>query len=116
MKVHFKQILIFIFLIGNSYFDIAQKINYSNFFLFQDNKQITLHWSIDSGPTCNGITILRSLDTLNFEVIGNILGVCGNITSSQIYYFTDTNPISSNYNFYKLRLGYGQFTKQNIFI
>lgn len=106
-----KKLTIFIILIGNCYMGIAQKINLANFFLIQDNKEVLLYWTIESGPTCNGLAVLHSTDSINFEEIGNISGVCGSTSSSIPYNFKDSSPVLSKRNYYKIRLGFSQFSE-----
>ncbi len=89
----------------------AQHVNLSNFYLIPNNKEVLLYWTIDSGPTCNGITVWHSSDSVNYEEIGNIGGVCGSSSSATPYNFTDKSPLLNLVNYYKLRLGYAQFTE-----
>lgn len=106
-----KTILILLFLLGNSLFGFAQKVNLSNFFIIPNGKQILLYWTIDSGPTCNGITVWHSTDSVNYVEIGDIGGICGSSSSAIPYNFTDKNPTLNQTNFYKIRLGYSQFSE-----
>lgn len=89
----------------------AQEVKISKFDLIQADKEVLLFWTIDSGSTCNAMTIMRSLDGLDYKEIGYIGGVCGNSSSPTPYNFTDENPLLNTVNFYKLQLGYGQFTE-----
>lgn len=89
----------------------GQEVSLSNFLLISFDNNIKLHWVIDSGSTCNGIYILRSADSLNFQEIGRIEGVCGSSSSPTRYEFTDSSPISNKTNYYKLRFGYDQYSE-----
>lgn len=89
----------------------AQHVNLSNFYLIPNDKEVLMYWTIDSGPTCNGITVWHSTDSLNYEEIGNIGGVCGGSSSATPYNFTHDSPILNSINYYKLRLGYAQFSE-----
>lgn len=89
----------------------AQHVNLSNFHLVPNSKEVLVYWTIDSGPTCNGITIWHSSDSINYEEIGNIGGVCGSSSSATPYNFTDKSPHLNSVNYYKLRLGYTQFSE-----
>jgi hypothetical protein len=60
----------------------AQHVNLSNFYLIPNNKEVLMYWTIDSGPTCNGITVWHPTDSLNYKEIGNIVGICGSSSSS----------------------------------
>lgn len=89
----------------------SQSISLSGFSAFQKEKSILLFWNIDSGPTCNGITIFHSTDIINFSEIGAISGVCGNSASSTPYNFTHSTPVLNKINYYKLRFGTSQFSE-----
>lgn len=89
----------------------AQHVNLSNFYLIPNDKEVLMYWTIDSGPTCNGITVWHSTDSLNYEEIGNIGGVCGSSSSATPYNFTHYSPVLNSTNYYKLRLGYAQFSE-----
>jgi hypothetical protein len=66
---------------------------------------LVVQWTISGGNTCNGIKIFRSTDSLHFEQIGFISGICGNSTIPVSYVFNDENPLANKTNFYKLELG-----------
>lgn len=110
MKRIFKNILL-IQLLGSFVSLKAQHVNLSNFYLIPNNKEVLMYWTIDSGPTCNGITVWHSSDSINYEEIGNIGGVCGSSSAATPYNFTDKSPLLNSVNYYKLRLGYTQFTE-----
>lgn len=66
---------------------------------------VLLQWTISSGKTCNGTFIQRSADTVNFETIGEIPGICGSSETPVPYTFTDESPIPNQVNYYRLELG-----------
>ncbi|MDP2388074.1 MAG: T9SS type A sorting domain-containing protein [Bacteroidota bacterium] len=103
--------ILIITLLGNFVSAKAQHISLSNFYLIPIHKEVLMYWIIDSGSTCNGITIWHSTDSLNYVEIGYIGGVCGSSSSSTPYNFTDKSPLLNTANYYKLRLGYSQFTE-----
>lgn len=70
-----------------------------------EGNKVLLSWQIVAGSTCNGIKILRSTDSLNYEQIGEIGGVCGDVSFAQNYDFTDDNPVINLTNYYRLELG-----------
>lgn len=98
-------------LTGNCFCGYAQHINLSNFFLIPNNKEVLLYWTIESGTTCNGITVWRSTDSISYSEIGNIGGICGSSSSATLYNFTDDNPTLNQTNYYKIRLGYSQYSE-----
>lgn len=75
------------------------------------NDKVFLTWTIKSGNTCQGIEILRSTDTVNFEIIGTVEGVCGSVTEAKHYSFTDYIPVWNAVNTYKLNLGGAGFSQ-----
>jgi hypothetical protein len=83
----------------------AQETSLDRFTASEINNRVYLEWIISAGNTCQGIHILRSTDSINFIQIGNIDGVCGNITTPQGYNFTDDNPVKNKINYYRLELG-----------
>ncbi|MBK7030588.1 MAG: T9SS type A sorting domain-containing protein [Bacteroidales bacterium] len=69
------------------------------------DEKVLLQWTISSGQTCNGTFIQRSEDTIHFETIGEISGICGSSESPVPYSFSDEDPIKNKVNFYRLELG-----------
>ena len=80
--------------------DVLEYFNASKF-----NEKVLLTWSITQGNTCNGIKILRSIDSVNFSQISSIEGVCGSTQASVSYDFTDLDPVKNERNYYRLQLG-----------
>jgi len=72
----------------------------------KDKDRIILQWTIKKGSSCIGIGIFRSTDAINFEVIGEIKGVCGSTEFAQAYHFIDENPIKNKTNYYVLEMGF----------
>lgn len=66
---------------------------------------VELDWTMTSGNTCFGISILRSFDGLNFEAIGKIEGLCGHLSEPVDYSFVDESPEPFTQHFYRLELG-----------
>jgi len=89
---------------------ISQAVSVSDFFVFRNGKTVVLHWTLDSGATCNGIVILRATDTTNYMQIGDIPGICGSNTAPVSYTFTDQSPVLNQVNYYKLQFGLTQFS------
>ena len=82
-----------------------------SFSAFETEGIVHLDWVIKSGNTCNGIIIQRSVDSINFSIIGNITGVCGNLSSPQPYKYVDETPLKNSVNYYRLELGGFGFSK-----
>lgn len=83
----------------------SQSTILKSFNLSQIDESVFLRWTILEGETCNGIKIHRSTDSLNFQQIGEIAGVCGSPDFAQSFEFIDTHPEKNKTNFYKLELG-----------
>ena len=83
----------------------SQSTILKSFSLSQIDESVFLRWTILKGETCNGIKIHRSTDSLNFQQIGDIAGVCGSPDFAQSFEFIDTHPEKNKANFYKLELG-----------
>jgi len=75
------------------------------------NGKVFLTWYIKQGETCNGIQVLHSLDSVNFQQIGSIEGTCGSIEQAVPYDFTDLFPEKNAINYYRLNLGGVGFSK-----
>lgn len=76
-----------------------------HFSVIETDGGVLLNWTTRMGNTCNGIDILRSTDSIHFEEVGHIAGICGSPGASQAFTFTDLNPAINHRNFYKLNLG-----------
>jgi len=92
------------FLIAFGYNANTQTI-LGDFDIDQSNGKVLLAWTIKSGSVCNGMQIFRSKDSVDFVLIEDIQGVCGDLSSSVSYTYTDQTPILNNYNYYKINFG-----------
>lgn len=73
---------------------------------------VYLDWVMASGSVCLGISIEKSEDSINFKEIGNIGGICGNLTKPMSYAFQDESPILNKKIYYRLSypgLGHSNF-------
>lgn len=66
--------------------------------------EVILNWTIKGGQQCNGVDVYRSVDSINWEKIGGVEGICG-ASEPQYYDFTDSDPEKGNFNYYQLKLG-----------
>jgi len=92
------------FLIAFGYNANTQTI-LGDFDIDQSDGKVLLAWTIKSGSVCNGMQIFRSKDSVDFVLIEDIQGVCGDLSSSVSYTYTDQTPILNNYNYYKINFG-----------
>ncbi len=87
------------------------------FFLFaQDNLLVNfsgqqvenythLNFTVRGGITCSGTEVQRSGDSIHFETIGDIPGICGSSIADQAYTFDDLHPLKNQNNFYRINMG-----------
>ena len=99
-------------LVGYAAIGLTQELHpiLDRFSAFEVNETVQIECVISSGSTCNGIDVLRSTDSLTYEIIGNISGVCGSSSDPVTYNFEDPNPVLNAPNYYKLALGGFGFT------
>lgn len=80
----------------------AQRILNVN--LFMTNNGVVVNFVIAGGTYCDGYTILRSLDSLNYSIIGqNSTDRC-NGTANEEKNYTDEGAVLNAVNYYKVRL------------
>lgn len=75
------------------------------FAAIESKGKVFLSWTIEQGYTCNNINIYHSSDNTNFKRIGEIFGICGSVSESLKYNFTDESPNNNSVNYYKLSFG-----------
>lgn len=78
---------------------------YEDFELINQPHGVEVRWTITAGNTCNGTTIQRSLDSVNFFRVGEIAGICGDSLVSVPYDHFDPSAESNRTNYYRLYLG-----------
>lgn len=84
----------------------------------QAGNTVKVEFTIPGGITCNGMDVLRSTDSLNFDVALSIAGVCGSTSDDVFYSFTDEHPVLNSDNFYKIELkqiGFSSVLKIHVF-
>ena len=74
-------------------------------------RQVQLTCVISSGSTCAGINIYRSGDNFDFQLVGNIAGICGSTSAPVQYNYVDEYPLLNQTSYYKLELGGVGFTE-----
>ncbi len=78
----------------------------SQFTLSAGDGKVIIEWTIAKGNTCQGVGIYRSADSVHFEPIGEISGICGSNETSVSYSFVDEAPVANAINYYRLSLGF----------
>lgn len=71
----------------------------------QVGDEVFLAWEIGTGNTCDGTRIQRLNEDSVYQVIGEIVGVCGSISEPEPYSFKDTRPLPGQNNIYRLEFG-----------
>jgi hypothetical protein len=66
---------------------------------------VVLNWTLREGNTCNGQLIQRSIDSLVYEDIGEITGICGSLLESKPYTYIDENPVYNQTVYYRIFAG-----------
>lgn len=94
-----------------SNFITAQLVNYSDFSLNDLDGNVLVSITIDSGSICQGIQLEYSTDSINFNQIDEIEGVCGSSSESKSYSFLHTEPLKNENNHYRLVFGVSQRTE-----
>lgn len=81
-----------------------ENLSYS-FSVSEVSDQMYIRCVLSAGYTCNGILLERSSDSIHFQQIGEIPGICGDASFAVTYEFVDENPIRNAESFYRLELG-----------
>jgi hypothetical protein len=68
----------------------------------QLNQRVVASFLITAGNSCSGYQILRSIDSLNFSVISEYSGICGENSKAQSVTFSDESPEKNKINYYKI--------------
>lgn len=66
------------------------------------NHNIVINYIISAGNSCAGYQIYRSTDSVNFEIIHDYSGICGETTKRQSVTFKDEQPEKNKKNYYKI--------------
>jgi hypothetical protein len=73
--------------------------------IYESGGKVYITCIISAGNTCNGIVVLRSTDSVEFSIIGQVIGVCGSNDFPTTYDFVDENPILNKPSYYQLEFG-----------
>lgn len=65
-------------------------------------QNILISFIITSGNDCTGYQIQRSIDSLNFDLLYDYSGICGNQPQAQSISFTDEVPVKNAINYYRV--------------
>ncbi len=76
-----------------------------HFSISQNDGRVLLNWVTRPGSTCEGVYVMRSTDSLNYELIYHYPGICGGPNTAMSYSYLDEHPVANYRNFYRLELG-----------
>lgn len=99
-----KHIILAISLLAVSIPSFAQ-FEVKGFTAIENKGKVQLAWIMTEGSICNGIVVLRSTDSINFERVGAIAGTCGKISEPETFTFIDPSPIVNRKSYYQLEFG-----------
>lgn len=85
-------------------------VDIDNYSIIESEGFVYISLTISAGSSCNGLTFYRSTDSIHFEIIGQIHGVCGLSNSPTSYQYIDNNPVFNQKSYYKVSLGPYFFT------
>ncbi len=92
--------IIFIFLI--SFLQVRSQTRIYNFTTLPLTDSVRLSFTVLQGTACAGWEILKGSDSLNLNPIYVYPGICGNMSFSETYKYTDFSPNKSTPNFYQI--------------
>ncbi len=72
----------------------------------QWGNHIVLSFTLRAGVQCWDVQIQRATDSLPFQTIGVIPGVCGSSSTEETYHFVDSMPVPNATNYYRIDLGW----------
>lgn len=112
MKKRVKTTLMTLILLMNIPTILAQDnpVDIDNYSIIESEGFVYISLTISAGSSCNGLTFYRSTDSIHFEIIGQIHGVCGLSNSPTSYQYIDNNPVFNQKSYYKVGLGPYFFT------
>ncbi|MEY3444831.1 MAG: hypothetical protein RLZZ519_3112 [Bacteroidota bacterium] len=82
------------------------------FSLTLDDGRVLLNWVTRPGTTCDGVDVLRATDSVHFELIHHIPGICGGPNDAFSYSFLDEHPVANHTNYY--RIGFDRLGESSI--
>lgn len=99
--------LLFWLLLGTAWASVQEPVGtgIARFSVVQLGTGVRVEVTLQAGFTCNGIQLLRSTDSVQFETAALIGGVCGSSSEEVSYDFYDAQPLNGQRLYYSLLLG-----------
>lgn len=107
-KLKFQKIVLLFFFIGLNVSYAQSRIQ--NLTATRYKETIQLSFNISAGISCSGYQIYHSSDSINFILLHDYVGICGEITKPQTILFEHTNPIKNSKNYYKIFIAPNDFS------
>jgi hypothetical protein len=105
-----RQLLLFgFFFLANA---AMAQIQYSDFFLVQQDNVVLIRWTVNSGSLCNGTVVYRSIDGAADVFVGEITGICGSENENKEYSLIDQSPELNTTNRYYIRFGFSEYSEE----
>lgn len=76
----------------------------TNVRLTEAGSVVLVRFTVTQGVDCGGFKILHSLDSVNFEVIGDEPGICGKLNEDEPRSFSHHQPVFGKRNYYRVQL------------
>jgi len=95
------KIIVFSFLIVISRYSLAQS-RIQELAATQYKQSVILNFIITPGNACSGYKIEHSIDSLNFELLYDFSGICGELTKSQSISYSHETPLKNKRNYYRV--------------
>lgn len=100
------RIFVGILLVLLSFESLAQRHQLLDMYrVYEVNGEVHIDCTITAGETCNGIVYYRSLDSINFEVIGQVFGTCGSPDFAVKFKHVDEDPVVNQKAYYRIDFG-----------
>lgn len=77
----------------------------------QYKQSVLINFIITPGNDCVGYQIQRSTDSINFDVLYDYSGICGNQPEAQSIAFTDEVPVKNAVNYYRILIPPADYSK-----
>lgn len=92
-------------------FGLKAQVVYDDYFLFQQNNVVLIHWTVKSGSLCNGTTVYRKNPGGSDVEVAYIEGICGSDVEDVSYSVFDSDPLLNSDNTYYIQFGFGEYSE-----
>lgn len=107
-RLYNKIVLFCFFLSACAYSNAQSRVQELTATQFKQN--VIIRFVISPGNSCSGYQIQRSNDSLNFEVLYDYVGICGELNKPQTITYTDKSPLKNVVNYYRILIPPSDFS------